>query len=408
VTARVTHAGSNAARYVWPVGLIDVDLDALEPIELRTSWGQPCGTAWLIAWRGGVPVDVVEVHSATGMLGPDEIRALCTSRDDAPTRVSGAEFTESDVTVVICTRDNPDALGRVLESLTAMPAPPATVLVADNLSTGTLVREVAQGFADRLPIEYQRVGPAGLANARNAALAHVRTGLVAWIDDDEQVAPTWLGQVVAAFVHVAGAAAVSGVVLPAEFRTEAQYLFELYGGHVKGRGFTPATFNQRTMAQSPLYPLPPFGVGANMAFRTAVLRELGGFDPALGAGTPTRGGEDTEVFSKLLLAGHTAVYWPWAATKHVHRATFDELVDQLTGYARGLTAYYTAMALANPRNLLAMARLAPAALREVRSGRSPDNHAIPAWLGARKRAAMLSGPGLYLRIRVRNTWRRAP
>ena len=72
------------------------------------------------------------------------------------------------------------------------------------------------------------------------------------------------------------------------------------GGHSKGRGFTPAVFSPDTARiQSPLYPLPPFGTGANMAFRPRVIERIGGFDTALGAGTPAMGSEDTLAFSVL-------------------------------------------------------------------------------------------------------------
>ena len=55
--------------------------------------------------------------------------------------------------------------------------------------------------------------------------------------------------------------------------------------------------------QHPLYPLPPFATGANMTFRPGVLQRIGGFDPALGAGTPASGSEDTLAFSALHIYG---------------------------------------------------------------------------------------------------------
>ena len=75
---------------------------------------------------------------------------------------------------------------------------------------------------------------------------------------------------------------VTGIVLPARLDTEAQEIFEKLGGHSKGRAFETEVFSRRG-PQSPLYPLPPFGAGANMAFRREVLTAIGGFDVALGA-----------------------------------------------------------------------------------------------------------------------------
>src|SRR6202008_4981899 len=97
---------------------------------------------------------------------------------------------------------------------------------------------------------------------------------------------------------------VTGIVLPAELRTEPQQLFEEMGGYNQGRGFDREIFGPGH-PQSALYPHPPFGSGANMAFRREVLIEIGGFHVALGAGTPAMAGEDTFAFARTLLAQHT-------------------------------------------------------------------------------------------------------
>ena len=51
-----------------------------------------------------------------------------------------------------------------------------------------------------------------------------------------------------------------------------------------------------------------FGSGASLAFKTAALRRLGGFAAELGAGTSALGGEDLDVFLRLLVdvAGRVA------------------------------------------------------------------------------------------------------
>jgi O-antigen biosynthesis protein len=78
---------------------------------------------------------------------------------------------------------------------------------------------------------------------------------------------------------------------------EAQAWFEQYGGLSKG--FERRSFE---LAAPPprggLFPYAAgaYGSGANMAFRTAALRAIGGFDPALGAGTRAQGGDDLAAF----------------------------------------------------------------------------------------------------------------
>ena len=56
-----------------------------------------------------------------------------------------------------------------------------------------------------------------------------------------------------------------------------------------------------------------------MAFATDVLRDLGGFDPALGTGTAASGGDDLAAFFEVLAAGHALVYEPSAVVFHAHR-----------------------------------------------------------------------------------------
>jgi O-antigen biosynthesis protein len=188
-------------------------------------------------------------------------------------------------------------------------------------------------------------------------------------------------------------------VLPARLDTQAQELFEQLGGYCKGRGFSPAVFS-RHGPQSPLYPLPPFGVGANMAFRREAITCIGGFDVALGAGTPTLSGEDTLALTLVLLAGYRIAYEPMALTRHHHRQDLEGLGRQLRGYGVGLTAYYAALLRHRPSALPSLLGLVPSAVgylcstRTARTAAPPD---LPPALKARRRRWMLMGPIVYAR-----------
>jgi cellulose synthase/poly-beta-1,6-N-acetylglucosamine synthase-like glycosyltransferase len=261
-----------------------------------------------------------------------------------------------------------------------------------------------------MEINYLEEKRPGLSRARNRALKNSLDGdVVAWLDDDEVADPAWLTELTRAFDGRPDVVAASGVVVPAELRTQAQLWFEQFGGHSKGRGFTPDLFSPQTRdRQDPLYPLPPFGVGANMAFRIEALHRRGGFDEALGAGTPAQGCEDTKMFTDLLRAGGSVAYWPSAVTRHYHRSDLEGLRRQMRGYGAGLTAFYTASVLSGPATVVELLRLAPRALRDLYS---PDSLLVatladdfPRDLLAENRRGMAAGPLLYLRGRVRN-WR---
>src|SRR5205823_3427276 len=176
----------------------------------------------------------------------------------------------------------------------------------------------------------------------------------------------WLAEIARAFAEHPTADVVSGVIVPAELETRAQVWFEEFGGHSKGRGFTPAVFSPATAKiQNPLYPLPPFGTGANMAFRPGVIERIGGFDPALGAGTPAMGSEDTLAFAQVLRGGGTIVYQPTAVTRHVHRRDLAGLRKQLVGYGVGTAAAFTALVMREPRVVFGLVRLVPTVLRDL-------------------------------------------
>jgi hypothetical protein len=131
---------------------------------------------------------------------------------------------------------------------------------------------------------------------------------------------------------------------------------------------------------------------------------VGGFDVALGAGTATRSGEDTLMFSQLLVRGHTVAYHPAALTRHFHRRDAGELERQMFGYGVGLTAFYTALLHWNWRLLLPLIRLIPRAAVDMSGGRRsaattglPDD--FPRGLLRLKRRGLLLGPVSYVRAR---------
>jgi glycosyltransferase involved in cell wall biosynthesis len=206
----------------------------------------------------------------------------------------------------------------------------------------------------------------GLSRARNTALAHVSTDYVAWFDDDEVADVNWVRSIKDGFSHESHPVAVCGVMLPAELETEAQVLFEQYGGFNKGRGLLPEILSiDSSSAVEPLYPLPAIGSGGNMAFQTESLRAAGGFDPYLGAGTRTHGGEETRVFATMLRSHQVVLHWPQAFTWHFHRRDMLALHKQFYGYSAGLSAFYASMIRSNPSVIVDILRLTPHALRDM-------------------------------------------
>ena len=194
-------------------------------------------------------------------------------------------------------------------------------------------------------------------------------------------------------------------MIPGELATKSQEWFEEYSGVRRGRGFDRAVFSPATaLCQSPLYPLPPFGAGGNMAFRRDVLKQIGGFDCALGAGTLTCGGEDTAALSTVLLAGGTIVYQPTAIVHHYHRRDYKALRRHLQGYGRGLTSFYASMLVRRPGGTAEFLRLGGQAARDhfSRRGRRLNELSddFPHELLRANRMGLLQGPFAYAAARV--------
>lgn len=211
-----------------------------------------------------------------------------------------------DTTVVICcfTADRWEDLGAAIASVEAQqPRPGLTVVVDHDPDLLDRIRASYPGV-DVLPSE----DAPGLSGARNTGLRHVRSPLVAFLDDDARARPGWLRALTAPFAD----SSVVGV-----------------GGKVEPRwdGARPAWFPPefdwvvgctyagcRTDAGPIRNPL-----GANMAFRTQAIRSVGGFSDQLGrVGVHPLGCEETEACIRMAHDRPDAVVWysPQAVVDH--------------------------------------------------------------------------------------------
>ena len=385
--------------FTEPVALLRLTLGpaGLSAAELAGEIDAACGALVRrrledagIEWTGAIP---------TAGLQPTRQPAYLAARDAALRNAP-------QVTVAICTRNRSDRCRRMLDSLVAQGHPPAQVLIVDNAPTNDTVAVLAEEYSDRLGLSYVVEPRPGLAWARNCAIANSDTEVIAWLDDDEVCDRWWLAELSRGFVENPQADAVSGSILPAELETPAQWIFEAYGGHRMQRGFEPMVFSPATRhLQSPLYPLPAFGAGGNMAFRRAAIERIGRFDVALGAGTLSMGAEDTAAFCLLLYEGGTVVFRPAAFVYHYHHREYDDLARVFVGYGRGLTAFYTSVLMRHPLASLHLAGLSGRALRDLfsskgaRLGKVEDN--FPRELIRANLRGMAEGPVMYARARRR-------
>ena len=311
------------------------------------------------------------------------------------------------LSVIVATRERPATLGRCLDSLLALDYPDVEVVVVDNAPATSATAELVHARRDDR-VEYAVEPRHGLANARNRGLSASTGELVAFTGDDAVVDRDWATALAEAFAAVPRAGCVTGLIMPAELETRPQVLLERRGAFPGG--FRLAEHHVDDPAAHPFFPLAAarLGSGANMAFRARSLRALGGFDGALGTGTPARGGDDLLAFFRTAVSGHSLVYQPAAVVWRHHRREPQALSKQAFGYGVGLGAYLTATVAREPRTALSLLHRLPAgaahALRESRRD-AADPAAWPARLARLERYGLLCGPFAYAHSRWRGAAR---
>ena len=250
------------------------------------------------------------------------------------------------VTAAVCTRNRGEDLAGCLEALERLDYPALDLLVIDNAptddSTERLVRE-------RHPrVRYCREPRPGLDWARNRAILEARGEIVAFTDDDVRVDPRWARAIAEVFADHPDVMAVTGLVAPYELETEAQALFETYGGFGRGclRQWFHAPPQRGAGPHISHHGAGRFGTGANMAYRRSLFDRIGLFDPALDVGTATNGGGDLEMFFRVLHSGHTLVYEPRALVFHRHRRDLGKLREQIANNGVGFYSFLVRTGLA--------------------------------------------------------------
>jgi len=293
--------------------------------------GQPAGQAVLPIIDGRIGGDhdprVLLLQGADSAFWEAWLRAYLAVE---PEPVLGAEPPRA--TVAICTRDRTDDLNSCLSAILAMPDDGQEILVVDNASSTDATRQLVAMFPRA---RYVREERPGLNVARNRALREARHEIVAFTDDDAAPDRLWLRMLLRNFRDPLVMAS-AGLTMAREMETPAQVRFQRYGGFT--RGFKRVVYD--IIWHNPLFSWHA-GAGVSMAVRRDVLEQVGAFDEALDAGTPTRAGGDSDMFRRILQAGFRIVYDPHALNWHSHRRTDAELQRQLLGYELAAFAILT-------------------------------------------------------------------
>jgi GT2 family glycosyltransferase len=413
-----------------PIKLATLDVESLPESIAADDYG----ALWALVREHGRPRGMIRVAFTDGLATREQLGATIEALPESPWVPASQRPLDHDlpmISVVIPSLlERADGIEKCLRSLAELDYPEYEVIVVDNRPAGAA--------AVPLPgVRVVRETRPGISAARNRGLAEAKAAIVAFTDDDVEVDPDWLRAIANRFLEHPDEACVTGLALPGELETPAQVALEEYYGGFGPRTFEPVSHriraprgsalvgtatvdaisdDGRVLRSFSLYAAGSFGAGANMAFRTEALRELGGFDCALGAGTDTHGGEDLVMFARLAWRGHAVGFEPASIVHHKHRRDEAALDRQIKGYGVGYGALLMALVLEDPRHLGRIAGTAGRAVRVLAAGyrdkavADGDRTSGESQPAARNRElarmelrGMLAGPLVYLKTRLRRS-----
>lgn len=210
------------------------------------------------------------------------------------------------IQVVIATYNRSKLLSETLSSLarTISNRSDTDIVVVDNLSNDD-TSSVARSFIPTMPrLSIVHESSQGLSFARNRGIISGDGDIIVFLDDDVEVAPNWLPELLRPFddpnVAVSG-----GKVLPFGMQKFPEWLPREYG-------FLASVFDPSdSICEVDKV------MGANFAVRRATFDAVGLFDINLGRkGSKLLGGEEVELFHRIRKRGNTIAYTPHSIVWH--------------------------------------------------------------------------------------------
>jgi mycofactocin system glycosyltransferase len=228
---------------------------------------------------------------------------------DRPIGMGRSDECVSDVTVVVPVRDRPHELDRCLAAL--QPGP-SVIVVDDGSDQPGAIKAICHRYAARV---IRRPRPGGPAAARNAALAHATTELIAFLDSDCVPRPGWLERLVPHFDDPLVAAAAPRVRALARDRDGLRERF------LAAR--SPLDMGPREARVAPGAAVAYVPSAALVARRCAL---GGGFEAGL------RHGEDVDLVWRLHDAGWRVRYDPAARVDHAEPTSWRATLARRRAY----------------------------------------------------------------------------
>ncbi len=309
----------------------DLPLNASQVTHLAIKSIAPAVGSYLIKGRSKAPHKGIPGNqSHAGLADLSSLMEITLPLKRLKEKYVMEEPPDIPTSVVICTRDRPEFLKRCLRSLSSLTRKPMEILVVDNTPTSDETHCIVRSMTG---VRYILEPRPGLDIARNTGVLYSSGDIVAFLDDDVTVHPHWLEALHRAF-QTPEVMAVTGLVLPAELETEAQYIFETHWSFNRGYSakiFDTNYFRETWHQGTPVWKI---GAGANMAFIREAFALVGPFDDRLDVGAAGCSG-DSEFWYRVLAENYSCLYEPTAVVYHYHRRDYGSFKRQIFYYMRG-------------------------------------------------------------------------
>jgi len=191
------------------------------------------------------------------------------------------------LSVIVCTRNRGSQIAATIESVLAISEPAFELILVDQ-NTDPESAQVVARYRDDPRFVYVRTSTHGKGVALNIGVAKAQGEIICFTDDDCTVPTNWLAVLAAPFA--------------AQHRVAISFGNVLAGPHDKTAGFIPEYIRQGNQLLGSFYKnTSTRPMGASMAVRSSVLKELHGFDEFFGPGAIFPSADELDLELRILL-----------------------------------------------------------------------------------------------------------
>ena len=220
------------------------------------------------------------------------------------------------LTVVICTYNGSDTIGRTLDAFCQLHPPSGgwKLVIIDNASSDS-TPEIIREFTRKLPLTIIQEPRPGQTLAQNTGISHVEGDFAIFSDDDILPDPNWLVEWCRVIDRFPEIDIFGGTIEPEFERPPPAY--------IQNSGWMGMLYavTDRTLPEGPVAPQVATIYGPNMGFRSSLLERGHRFDSRLMAGPSPLLGNETDFVDRARKAGSSIGFAPSARVRHIVNKT---------------------------------------------------------------------------------------